>query len=180
LTAIGGLCYLWENFVARLRTDMAMDAQELRRVMGHFATGVTVITTKGEDGTPNGLTANAFMSLSLAPPLVIISVDKNATCYSCFVPNNGFTVNFLSEDQEEISRRFATKGANKFAGLKWQTGSNGVAVIEGTLGSVECKITQCHDGGDHTIVLGEILRVSANGDRPLLFFKGKYHRLPTE
>jgi len=157
---------------------MAIEAQELRRVMGHFATGVAVITTKDKDGTPNGLTANAFMSLSLEPPLVIISVDKKATCYSCFEPDNGFTVNFLSEDQEEISRRFATKGADKFADLKWRPGSNGAAVIDGNLGYVECSITACHDGGDHTIVVGEILNVSANGDRPLLFFKGKYQKLP--
>lgn len=158
---------------------MAIEAQELRRVMGHFATGVTVITTKDKDGAPNGLTANAFMSLSLDPALVLISVDKGATCYSCFELQNGFTVNFLSEDQEEVSRRFATKGADKFAGLKWHAGSNGAAIIDGALGYVECEITQCHDGGDHTIVVGEILNASAGGDRPLLFFKGKYQRLPT-
>ena len=156
---------------------MAIDAQELRRVMGHFATGVTVITTKDKDGNPQGLTANAFMSLSLNPPLVLISVDKRATCYACFEPNNGFTVNFLSEDQEAVSLRFATKGIDKFAELKWREGGNGAALIDGALGSVECKITQCHDGGDHTIVVGEILNVAANGDRPLLFFKGKYQRL---
>ena len=157
---------------------MAIETQELRRVLVYFATGVTVITTRDKAGTPYGLTANAFMSLSLEPPLVIISVDKKATCYFCFESENCFTVNFLSENQEEISRRFATKGADKFAGLKWRAGSNGAALIDGALGSVECKITQCYDGGDHTIVVGEILRVAANGDRPLLFFKGKYQRLP--
>jgi len=159
---------------------MAIEAQELRRVMGHFATGVTVITTKDQAGNPQGLTANAFMSLSLNPPLVLISVDKGATCYGCFAANNSFAVNFLSEDQEEVSRRFATKGVDKFADLKWREGSNGVALIDGTLASVECKITQCHDGGDHTIVVGEIVNVTATGDRPLLFFKGKYQRLPTD
>jgi 3-hydroxy-9,10-secoandrosta-1,3,5(10)-triene-9,17-dione monooxygenase reductase component len=91
---------------------------------------------------------------------------------------NGFTVNFLSEGQEEISRRFATKGIDKFAGLKWHPGRNGAAIIAGAIGYVECKIAQCHDGGDHTIVVGEIVNVSASGDRPLLFFKGKYQRLP--
>ena len=156
----------------------AIEAQEIRRVMGHFATGVTVITTKDKDGAPQGLTANAFMSLSLNPPLVIISVDKNATCYGCFEPGNGYTVNFLAEHQEEISKRFATKGVDKFADLKWQAGSNGAAVLDGALGSVECKITNCYDGGDHTIVVGEILNVAASGERPLLFFKGKYQRLP--
>jgi flavin reductase (DIM6/NTAB) family NADH-FMN oxidoreductase RutF len=157
---------------------MAIEPQELRRVMGHFATGVTVITTKDQGGNPNGLTANAFMSLSLNPPLVLISVDKGATCYGCFGLQNGFTVNFLSEDQEEISRRFATKGADKFADLKWQPGSNGAAIIEGVMGYVECVITESHDGGDHTIVVGEIVNAGATGERPLLFFKGKYQRLP--
>jgi flavin reductase (DIM6/NTAB) family NADH-FMN oxidoreductase RutF len=157
---------------------MAIEAQELRRVMGHFATGVSVITTQDKDGAPQGLTANAFMSLSLDPPLIIISVDKKATCYGCFEPANYFTVNFLSEDQEDISRRFATKGADKFADLKWHAGGNGAAVIAGNLGYVECSITACHEGGDHTIVVGEILNVAANGERPLLFFKGKYQRLP--
>jgi flavin reductase (DIM6/NTAB) family NADH-FMN oxidoreductase RutF len=155
-----------------------MDPQELRRVMGHFATGVTVITIKDKQGTPTGLTANAFLSLSLNPPLVLISVDKSAQCYSCFETANGFTVNFLAENQEEISRRFATKGVDKFAGIKWREGTNGAAVIEGVLGYVECKIVQSHDGGDHTIVVGEIVNASATGDRPLLFFKGKYQRLP--
>ena len=166
------------KLLTRAGSKMVIEAQELRRVMGHFATGVAVITTKDQDGAPQGLTANAFMSLSLNPPLVLISVDKGATCYGCFEPNNGFTVNFLSEDQEEISRRFATKGVDKFADLKWQAGSNGAAVIDGALGSVECKITNCYDGGDHTIVVGEILNVAGNGERPLLFFKGKYQRLP--
>ena len=157
---------------------MAIEAQELRRVMGHFATGVTVITATDKDGAPQGLTANAFMSLSLNPPLVIISVDKGATCYACFVPGKGFNVNFLSEDQEDVSRRFATKGIDKFADLNWHAGSNGVALIAGALGQVECRITACHDGGDHTIVVGEILNVAADGERPLLFFKGKYQKLP--
>ena len=158
---------------------MAMEAQELRRIMGHFATGVTVITTKDKGGSPNGLTANAFMSLSLNPPLVVISVDKGATCYACFEMQNGFTVNFLSEEQEDVSRRFATKGVDKFADLHWRAGTNGAAIIDGALGYVECKIIECHDGGDHTIVVGEIVNAGASGERPLLFFKGKYQRLPS-
>lgn len=157
---------------------MAIDSQELRRVMGHFATGVTVITTKDKDGNPQGLTANAFMSLSLNPPLALISVDKQATCYACFETGNGFTINFLGEDQEEISKRFATKGIDKFSGLQWHPGGNGAAIIDGVIGTVECRIRQRHDGGDHTIVVGEILNASASGDRPLLFFQGKYRKLP--
>ena len=86
---------------------------------------------------------------------------------------------FSAKQQEEISRRFATKGVDKFAGLQWKEGNNGAAILDGILGHVECKITQCYDGGDHTIVLGEIVNVNATGERPLLFFKGKYQKLPT-
>jgi 3-hydroxy-9,10-secoandrosta-1,3,5(10)-triene-9,17-dione monooxygenase reductase component len=157
---------------------MPMDPQQLRRVMGHFATGVTVITTKDVFGTPYGLTANAFMSLSLDPPLVLISVDKAAQCYACFDASKVFVVNFLSEDQEEISRRFATKGVDKFAGLTWSEASNGAAILKGAIGYVECTVRESHDGGDHTIIVGEILDANASGERPLLFFRGKYQRLP--
>ncbi|HEX5022341.1 MAG TPA: flavin reductase family protein, partial [Candidatus Binatia bacterium] len=98
--------------------------------------------------------------------------------YACFNLQNGFTVNFLSEEQEDVSRRFATKGIDKFAGLQWHPGVNGVAILDAALGYVECKITQCYDGGDHTIVVGEIVNANATDGRPLLFFKGKYQRLP--
>jgi flavin reductase (DIM6/NTAB) family NADH-FMN oxidoreductase RutF len=157
---------------------VTIDSTELRRVMGHFATGVTVITTRDKEGAFNGLTANAFLSLSLNPPLVLISVDKSAQCYSCFEPQNSFTVNFLREDQESLSRRFATKGIDKFADVPWQEGTHGGVILDGVLGYVECRITQCFDGGDHTIVVGEIVDANASGDRPLLFFKGKYQKLP--
>ena len=157
---------------------MAIEAQELRRVMGHFATGVTVITATDKDGAPQGLTANAFMSLSLNPPLVMISVDKRATCYSCFVPGKGFNVNFLSEDQEDVSRRFATKGDRQICRFEVARRQQRRCAHRRRLGSVECRITACHDGGDHTIVVGEILNVAADGERPLLFFKGKYQKLP--
>ncbi len=146
--------------------------------MGHFATGVTVITTKDKAGTPIGLTANAFTSLSLNPPLVLICIDKTVQCYSCFEESKVFAVNLLSEEQEEISRRFATKGIEKFTGIKWHRGENGIALLDGAMGYVECKILRSYEGGDHTIYLGEIVNATASGDRPLIFFKGRYHRLP--
>jgi 3-hydroxy-9,10-secoandrosta-1,3,5(10)-triene-9,17-dione monooxygenase reductase component len=161
-----------------IENSMPIDSQELRRILGHFATGVTVITTRDDTGSPCGLTANAFTSLSLNPPLILICVDKGAQCYSCFVESNVFTVNFLHEDQEEISRRFATKGADKFAGLTWHEGAHGAAVLDGAIGHLECKIVQSYEGGDHTIVVGEVLSGVASHDRPLLFFRGKYHRMP--
>ena len=149
---------------------MTVDPKELRRVMGHFATGVTVITTKDIGGVPYGLTANAFMSLSLEPPLALISIDKTAQCYGCFDASRVFTVNFLSDEQEEISRRFATKGVDKFAGIDWHEGSNGAAILAGVIGYVECRIEKAYEGGDHTLIVGEILKAEAIGGRPLLFF----------
>ena len=158
---------------------MPIDSQELRRILGHFPTGVTVITTKDDTGSPFGLTANAFTSLSLNPPLILICVDKGAQCYSCFVESNVFTVNFLREDQEGISRRFATEGVDKFAGLNWHEGAYGAAVLDDAIGYLECKIVQSYESGDHTIIVGEVLNGLAGGGRPLLFFKGKYQRLPS-
>jgi len=157
---------------------MALDAREIRNVMAHFATGVTVITTNDITGKPFGLTVNSFTSLSLNPPLVVVCVDKTVDCYSCFDESKVFAVNVLSEDQEELSRRFATKGIEKFAGIQWRMGEYGSPLLDGVIGTIECKVTRSYEGGDHTIFLGEILSATAKGDRPLLFFKGKYHRLP--
>jgi flavin reductase (DIM6/NTAB) family NADH-FMN oxidoreductase RutF len=157
---------------------MAIDLRELRNVMGHFATGVTVITTKDVAGKPFGLTANAFTSLSLAPPLVLICVDKGVDCYACFEDSKAFAVNFLSEEQEHLSRRFATKGIEKFEGIPYHIGECGVALLDDAMGYIECKLLNGYDGGDHTIYVGEIQTAAASGDRPLLFFKGQYYRLP--
>ena len=158
---------------------MSIDPRELRNVMGHFATGVTIITTKDNTGKPFGLTANAFSSLSLAPPLVLVCVDKTVDCYACFEDSKVFAVNFLSEEQEQLSRRFATKGIEKFEGVTCSSGELGTPLLEGTLGHIECKVVNSYEGGDHTIYVGEIQGARASGDRPLLFFKGKYYRLPS-
>ena len=155
-----------------------MDLLHLRNVLGHFATGVTIITTQDRNANPSGLTANAFTSLSLDPPLALICVDKQAHCYSSFDESKIFAINVLGEGQEDISRRFATKGTDKFAGIHWHRSKNGYALIDGAIGYIECRIVQSHDGGDHTIYIGEIVSASVSPGRPLLFFKGKYHRLP--
>lgn len=156
---------------------MAIDPRELRNVMGHFATGVTIITTRDVSGKPFGLTANAFSSLSLDPPLVLICVDKKVDCYACFDQSKVFVVNILSEGQDHLSTRFATKGIEKFEGVAVRQGNLGVPLLEGAVAHIECTLTSAYEGGDHTIYVGEIQSVAASGDRPLLFFKGKYSRL---
>lgn len=157
-----------------------MDIREIRHVMGHFATGVTVITTKDKTGAPNGITANAFTSLSLEPPLVLICVDKKANCYECFEESKVFAVNLLGEHQEQLSTRFATKGVEKFAGIPYHAGHEGLPLLDDAIGYIQCTLTNTYEGGDHTIYLGSVVAAEATGDRPLLFFKGRYHRLPQE
>ena len=156
---------------------MAIDPRELRNVFGAFATGVTVITTKDVMGKPFGLTANSYTSLSLDPPRVLVCVDKKVDCYTCFEQSKVFVVNILSEGQDQLSTRFATKGIEKFEGVAVRQGNLGVPLLEGAVAHIECTLTSAYEGGDHTIYVGEIQSVAASGDRPLLFFKGKYSRL---
>ena len=102
----------------------AMDPKQFRQALGMFATGVTVVTTIAPDGSPRGLTANSFTSVSLTPPLVLVCIDRAAKSYTAFTQGNGFAINILSQDQRELSQRFASKTADKFAGVDWSKGAN--------------------------------------------------------
>jgi flavin reductase (DIM6/NTAB) family NADH-FMN oxidoreductase RutF len=156
---------------------MPIERNELRRVMGHFATGVTIITTVSKDGVPFGLTANAFTSVSLDPPLLLISVDKKAESFPHFEESKVFTVNVLSEEQEGLSRKFAVSGGDKFQGVAYHTGANGVPILDGMLAYLECKLYATYDGGDHTLFLGEIEQAETHEVKPLLFYRGGYRSL---
>ena len=156
---------------------MPIEKNELRRVMGHFATGVTVITTFRNSGEMHGLTANAFTSVSLVPPLLLVCVDKKAESYPCFDETRVFIVNILAHDQEALSRKFAVSGGDKFQGVAYHTGANGAPILDGALAYVECKVVQAFDGGDHTIYLGEIEQAEAREGKPLMFFRGGYREL---
>ncbi len=156
---------------------MPIDKTELRRVMGHFPTGVTVVTTVSISGKLYGLTANSFTSVSLAPPLVLVCVDKRAESYPCFEESKCFTVNFLADDQEDISRRFATSGVNKFEGVGYRIGANNAPILNGVLAYLECKVVGAYEGGDHTIYLGEIEQAETREAKPLLFYRGGYRSL---
>jgi flavin reductase (DIM6/NTAB) family NADH-FMN oxidoreductase RutF len=156
---------------------MPIEKNELRRVMGHFATGVTVITTVSKSGVPYGLTANAFTSVSLEPPLLLISVDRKAESFPFFEESKVFTVNILRDDQESVSRRFAVSGGNKFEGIAYHVGGNGVPILEGTLAHLECRLYAAHDGGDHVIYLGEIVEAETREGNPLLFYRGGYRSM---
>ena len=158
---------------------MPIERNELRRVMGHFATGVTIITTRSAEGELHGLTANAFTSVSLEPPLLLVSVDKKAESYPHFEASKIFTVNILAEDQESLSRKFAVSGgaSKKFEGVAYHLGANGAPIIEGALAYIECGLYAAYDGGDHTIYLGEIQQAEIVEGKPLVFFRGGYRAL---
>jgi len=156
---------------------MPIDKNELRRVMGHFATGVTIITTVSASGQLHGLTANAFTSVSLEPPLLLISVDKKAESYPSFEQSKVFTVNILSDSQEALSRKFAVTGTDKFTGVAFRAGGNGAPIILGALAHIECRLYATYDGGDHTLYLGEILEAETREGKPLLFYRGGYRAI---
>jgi len=157
-----------------------IDPKELRRLMGQFATGVTIITTRDDTGRPYGLTANAFTSLSLDPPLVLICIDRNAETFSHFYTARAFVVNVLTEEQTELSARFAKSGGFKFEGLAYETNAAGVPVLDGTLAHLECALTETHEAGDHVIHVGRVENFAIRGGRPLLFFQGRYGQLARE
>jgi flavin reductase (DIM6/NTAB) family NADH-FMN oxidoreductase RutF len=156
---------------------MPIEKNELRQVMGHFATGVTIITTLNKDGQLHGLTANAFTSVSLVPPLLLISVDKKAESWPAFEESKVFTVNILGENQEALSRKFAVSGGNKFEGVAYRIGANGAPILDGVLSFIECTLYAAYEGGDHSLYLGEIQQAEIREGKPLLFFRGGYRAI---
>lgn len=156
---------------------MPIDRTELRRVMGHFATGVAVITTRDTDGRQYGLTANAVCSVSLDPPLLLVCIDKRAESHPVFARSGSFAVNILRHGHEDLSRRFAVSGGDKFSEIAHRQGRTGAPILDDVLGVVECRVVAAHDAGDHTIYLGQVEHLDAFEGDPLLFFRGKYRRL---
>jgi flavin reductase (DIM6/NTAB) family NADH-FMN oxidoreductase RutF len=154
------------------------DARTLRDALGCFATGITIITSRDSEGKPIGLTANSFTSLSLDPPLLLVCVANNAGSAPVLRQAEHFAVNLLQIGQQPASNRFAGRGEDRFAGTPWTPGETGMPLLDGALGSFECKRHAVHDGGDHFILVGEVVRAQFEPRRdPLLYFRGKYRRL---
>jgi len=155
------------------------DALRLRRVYGHFATGVAVITAT-HGGQPNGLTANAVASISIDPPLVLVSVAHSSNTHALIEGSGEFVINVLAEEQEQVARRFADNTPGKFEGLAWKPAAGaGAPILEGVLAHMECRVFDSLSHGDHTIFIGEVLGSShAEPERrPLVFFRSRYGRL---
>ena len=159
---------------------MSIDASRYRQIMGHFATGVTVVTT-AVDGWLHGMTASAVASLSLDPLLLLVCVDKAAHAYDELTKAGRFGVNILAEEQEELSRLFAETSEpeqGQLRGAGYHFGPNGTPVLEDCLAYLECAVADQCAGGDHTIFIGQVLGGEVVREAPpLLFYRGGYRRL---
>ncbi|WP_230418509.1 flavin reductase family protein [Catenulispora pinistramenti] len=151
-----------------------IDAAHYRRVLGHFPSGVTVVASEDADG-PVGFACQAFSALSLDPPLVLFSVGLTSTTWPRIEATGRFCVNFLAADHAELCRAFAVSGGDKFAGVDWQRSGLGSPILAGAHGWVDCTIEATHPGGDHTIVIGRVHALDADGEsNPLIFHKGAF------
>jgi flavin reductase (DIM6/NTAB) family NADH-FMN oxidoreductase RutF len=156
---------------------LSVSPDEFRSVLGRFPSGVTVVTTKGADGSDEGMTVSAFSSVSLEPPLVLICIEKNASAYEALTIAPGFVVNVLSASQEQIARRFSIVDIDRFEGVGYSRSRNGYTIIDDVLGVIECRRVTNHDAGDHTIIVGEVETTRAETGTPLLYYRGGYAQL---
>ena len=156
---------------------MSVSSDEFRSVLGRFPSGVTVVTTKAADGSDQGMTVSAFCSLSLQPPLVLVCIEKTASVHSALTSSAAFIVNILSEKQEQIARRFSIVDIDRFEGVGFSRSRNGIVVLDDVLGVIECNRFSLHDGGDHTIVVGEVEAGRAETGAPLLYYRGGYAQM---
>jgi flavin reductase (DIM6/NTAB) family NADH-FMN oxidoreductase RutF len=150
---------------------------DFRRVLSHFATGVTILTATDAEGRPTGLTVSAFCSVSLDPPQVLVCVDHKSQSYPALRDTGRFAVNILGADHEAVSRRFATTRLDKFDAVPYQLGALGVPLIDGALAQLECRTVSQHVEGDHTILVGRVEEARNGAGEPLLYFRGKYRAL---
>jgi len=160
---------------------MTREANGFRKAMGMRATGVAVVTTRDRHGEPRGFTATAVCSVSLVPPLMLACIDCSAECYQAFVEAETCAVHLLGEDQQLLSQRFARKGPRKFEDIPHRSGITGSPILPDVLAYVECRIQARYPGGDHTILLGEVVSSSVTAledvQSPLIHFRGAYARL---
>jgi flavin reductase (DIM6/NTAB) family NADH-FMN oxidoreductase RutF len=154
-----------------------IDSDDFRSVLGRFASGVTIVTSMDADGNDQGMTVSAFCSLSLEPPLILFCVDRTASMYSSLADAPGFTVNILSDKQESMARRFSGPDPNRFDGIGYSRGGNGMVILDDVLAYLECKRVAAHLGGDHCIYIGEVEVANATEGRPLLHYRGGYAEL---
>jgi len=155
-----------------------IDPSQFRRVMGHFAAGVAVVTTLREDGRPAGLTVSAVCSVSLDPTLVLVCLDRSSESHRMVESSGVFAINVLEEGEGEmLARRFGTSvGEEKFTGVAFHAERTGAPVLDSALAWLDCRMRDAHQGGDHTIFVGEVEAAETREGTPLLYYRGGYGR----
>lgn len=153
---------------------MTFDPKIYRRALSCFATGVAVVTTTEDDGTPVGMTISSFNSVSIDPPLVLWSIAKVARRYEQFVSNQYFVVNVLALHQQDLSTRFSRSGGNEFAGLEWVAGLGGAPILPEYAACFECETENVYEGGDHKIIVGRVCELDDRETDPLIFYRGQF------
>jgi flavin reductase (DIM6/NTAB) family NADH-FMN oxidoreductase RutF len=156
---------------------MPLDPDAFRAVLGRFASGVTVVTSRDARGLDHGMTVSAFCSLSLSPPLVLVCIERTASVHPVISEAAHFAINILAAGQEALSRRFSGKDPNRFEGIGFIRGQTGVALLDDVLATIECRRVAQHEGGDHTVFVGQAETASARSLSPLLYYRGGYAQL---
>jgi flavin reductase (DIM6/NTAB) family NADH-FMN oxidoreductase RutF len=157
---------------------MTIDPDSFRSVLGRFASGIAVVTTRDAEQRDVGMTVSAFCSVSLDPPLVQVCVDRAASLYPALIVSARYGVSILAAEQEALSRRFATaESTRRFDGIGYRRGESGVLLLDDALAHLECRIVASHDSGDHTMFVGEVETATARNARPLLYYRGGYAQL---
>lgn len=154
--------------------DPQIDLGEFRRALSCFATGVAVVTTLDQQGERAGMTISSFNSVSLDPPLVLWSIANEAHSYDAFVNATYFAVSVLTREQQHLSARFATRGADKFEGLDCREGLHGAPVLSDYAACFECRTEHIYEGGDHKIIVGRVLRFEDRETEPLILYRGRF------
>lgn len=152
----------------------------LRDACARFASGITVVTARALDGTDHGMTVSAFASLSLDPPLVLVCLDRSATALPHVHAAGVFAVSILAAGQEALSDRFADQTVDRFAGVDVVRAAEGPALIADAAAHMVCRVWAEHPGGDHVIIVGEVLSVRTHHDAPLVYFNRAYRTLGSQ
>jgi flavin reductase (DIM6/NTAB) family NADH-FMN oxidoreductase RutF len=155
-----------------------IDSDTFRSVLGRFASGVTIVTTRDDNGADHGMTVSAFCSVSLDPPLVLICIDHSATMYRLLHGHRRFGISILSSEQEAYSRRFAADpDTGRFDGIAYSRGESGVVLLDNALAHLECDVVEHYDAGDHSLFIARVERAEPLHGRPLLYYRGGYAQL---
>jgi len=153
---------------------------EFRAALSRFPSGVTIVTTRDAGGRLHGITVSAFASVSLAPPMILVCIEKTTGSHYALQESEHFVVNILAEGQENLSNRFASPIPDKFETVDYRLGLGDVPVLEDALATLECRLAYAHEGGDHTIFVGLVEKTEIKDENPLVYWHSDYRKLKTD